>query len=1125
MSFDINIRTNYAREGLQNATADLKATEAAADNTKAAVAELGTAASTAGKQVAGSLDATATSASKARGDLDALNTVANKLQQETKALAGASSQQTAEWEKMLAAGKASADRQAQILERIHGPMREYESDIQALNQLLEKGKIDLADYNRELERAQSAAGRGLNPVQGPKQQPIITAGGAGSGGGPGDLLQAVAPQFGQAGSLLSQFASGGAIAAAGAAALGIEIVHLSDEYTTLANKVERFTSSGQSANEILHEQFDLSIQLRSSLAATEDLYARVHASTTELNLSTRERFELTKDIGEAVAAEGKSAEDAAALTQRLSLAFSSGTISGRELRTVMRQYPEIADGFVAALGKSRTELLQMANKGEISARQIIEAFQKMTPEVEKTLDRMPGTVSGALGHVKDRVVLAVGDMGRVISDSITGGGTSAMERIDREARAAAESARQLNTELERNAKTASIIGAARGIGIDLGPFSKEAADTVTQARMTARSVGVDIADAFANAKDKAQLYGTEIDKIKEQHSAKEIADDAKRIYEAMSGADDIVKATVRHWAELTDQVKIAREAAEKFKTSAPAGIPDAQRAQMQRELDLAAKNAQTGQDTAQYGQKMVTYAQGINTAKAALEELNRAAKDGKIGGEDLRKQYESLMTTLNDGRLPEAIKLMDEINLPVQEAVRNFAALNALLRSGRVDVIDYEIQLKKITDTHQSGEAVILAEGIATIDQRMKEGERSIRAYDAAVEKLVASFNTLHRTTSGISYRIAPQGPEADAGLLSRITQQQLYLPSVTGNADVKAALAQTQLPGLFGNASDEMKLLNEQYERAVKLSNELVAPAVKYEQTLKDIAAAVSLGKETEEEATAARRRAKDTLNQENEALEAQKGPMEAYYAALRKLQDQYEAGDISAKKYAEGVDKAKEAMLQATGAAQTFDGAMQLNWIKMQGEADKFGATMANQLVGDLDKFNEAFVTMANGGQVSWSQMADSMIQDLERIALKMLEVKAVGSLLGLLSSAGGGASSGALADTSIGLEGWQGYATGGSFIVGGDGGTDTTPVGFRATRGEQVTITPPGAYPYPQAPSAAGYAQMMRQPAPVVQIHNHYDSSVVTAGMSSPEGQTTMINMLKANRSAVRAILGVG
>jgi hypothetical protein len=40
---------------------------------------------------------------------------------------------------------------------------------------------------------------------------------------------------------------------------------------------------------------------------------------------------------------------------------------------------------------------------------------------------------------------------------------------------------------------------------------------------------------------------------------------------------------------------------------------------------------------------------------------------------------------------------------------------------------------------------------------------------------------------------------------------------------------------------------------------------------------------------------------------------------------------------------------------------------------------------------------------------------------------------------------------------------FAMGGSFMVGGSGGTDTSPVSFMATKGEQVTVTPPNTAKY--------------------------------------------------------------
>src|SRR5678815_96102 len=44
------------------------------------------------------------------------------------------------------------ERQATILERIKGPMREYKENVAALNDLYRRNAISVQEYNRELER-------------------------------------------------------------------------------------------------------------------------------------------------------------------------------------------------------------------------------------------------------------------------------------------------------------------------------------------------------------------------------------------------------------------------------------------------------------------------------------------------------------------------------------------------------------------------------------------------------------------------------------------------------------------------------------------------------------------------------------------------------------------------------------------------------------------------------------------------------------------------------------------------------------------------------------------------------------------------------------------------------------
>lgn len=71
-------------------------------------------------------------------------------------------------------------------------------------------------------------------------------------------------------------------------------------------------------------------------------------------------------------------------------------------------------------------------------------------------------------------------------------------------------------------------------------------------------------------------------------------------------------------------------------------------------------------------------------------------------------------------------------------------------------------------------------------------------------------------------------------------------------------------------------------------------------------------------------------------------------------------------------------------------------------------------------------------------------------------------------------GGMDSGSGGFDEAGFEG--AFASGGQFTVGGDGGIDTTPVSFLATRGETVTIAPPGIAP----PSEIRVPSTMLNPA---------------------------------------------
>lgn len=1030
-------------------------------------------------------------------------------------------------------------REVDTLDRLRRPMIEYEQNLAAINTLLAKGAISQSQYDAELERAQKAAGAGLGPVQGPKQQMPgeIGAGGAHAGGlgNPlADALGALSPQLGASGQLLSGLASSGVIATGAVVGLGLELVHLSDQYTTLENKVAKFTYSGDTANHILQQQLELSKELHADLATTVELYGSIREGTDELNLSRRRQLDLTREIGDAVVASGKDLSAAEGLARRLSFAFASGTIQGRELRGIFKEFPAIADGLEKSLGKSRLELLALANKGQLTASELIHAFDQMGPGVAARVAAMGETTSASWKHIMDTITLAAGQA--VSTDAAKFSGWESMgalgsapdqyQRTAKEVEAAArahaavmkEIDRQQQIEQERTAKTAEIVAAAAGRGISIGPFDKASADSLDKARITARLAGVELSDAFEAAKDKARLYGTEIDKLKDSDAMRKITDAAKRIYDALFGADELIYKNNKHWTDLSDQIDIARKALEKYKAAGKADSREAietQRGLSQNEI---------AQNLKDYGAAVTSLAQGKDKAKGDIGDLRKAMHDGVITAEQFRVGIDHAVTTLNDGRLPYAIKTWEGIVLPLRDASEAVAGMSVSFEAGRISVTRYVEEMQKLTP------ALTKLQEAERLQSQMPQylRDRALSLRSAGEQRgVIAVIDVTDQAKAAIEaqQKLLAEAERAaeDARAIAAGNGKNLpYMKSVLSFQDALGGAGANPLSPQENDAPG--RALQEQLERARQLSNEFEAPAVKYEQALRDIAAAVDSWGLAEDRATVLRRRAKSTFNEEMEALSKAKGPLEQYQAAVRKLNDQYENGELSAKKLADGVNAAKVAMLEATGAAQTFQGAMQIEWIKMQQDADAFGASVAKTVVGGLDKVNEALVTMTNGGEVSFSAMANAIVGDLERILLKALEVKAIGALIGAASGGGGGGDNVALATSWL-----PGFATGGSWTVGGSGGADNQLQVFRATPGERVTVTPrgagaPGAYPFAAGPGGYAMPVAAAQQAPIVNVHNHYDSSIGVASIASPAGQTQILNVLRANAPAMRSALGV-
>jgi hypothetical protein len=95
--------------------------------------------------------------------------------------------------------------------------------------------------------------------------------------------------------------------------------------------------------------------------------------------------------------------------------------------------------------------------------------------------------------------------------------------------------------------------------------------------------------------------------------------------------------------------------------------------------------------------------------------------------------------------------------------------------------------------------------------------------------------------------------------------------------------------------------------------------------------------------------------------------------------------------------------------------------------------------------------------------------------------------------------------------------GYRTGGEFMVGGGGTSDSQTVAFRATPGERVTVTPPGQ----QGPSNAAAAPEVIVPVTVV---NTDDPQRYVSAMDTAAGGKVVLNHVQNDPEPFKRALGI-
>ena len=130
--------------------------------------------------------------------------------------------------------------------------------------------------------------------------------------------------------------------------------------------------------------------------------------------------------------------------------------------------------------------------------------------------------------------------------------------------------------------------------------------------------------------------------------------------------------------------------------------------------------------------------------------------------------------------------------------------------------------------------------------------------------------------------------------------------------------------------------------------------------------------------------------------------------------------------------------------------------DWIASMKMSEAEVTALANTIVtqfGTAEADVQVLIKAMGDGIVTAAELAAAGIQGMTEGTIKDLQklTAAANSTSGALKNIGGGEGQG---NNSL-----PGFATGGSFMVGGSPGTDSNVVAFKATKGERVTVETPG------------------------------------------------------------------
>lgn len=851
-----------------------------------------------------------------------------------------------------------------------------------------------------------------------------------------------------------------------------------------------------------------------------------------------------------------------------------------ELRALGRDGKLTSKEIIAAFSEASTTLESQFGRTIPTLSQAWQQFSDQATNAIGKIDQAAG-VSRALTAIMTQLSHAIGEVGGSLSSFIkeeTSFGIvfSKLAEIE-DAIAQPDRIKKFNENmqkaLDRVKDTSKSVADLQAVGVKI-TFPTELATQVAKASVVFNQVfGVTVPQDFDETTKHVQEVETALDKLVAKHHHQIINEEAMKLAETQHGYNEFLDTTEKHWDGIETKVRQTRQLLMSLVTAGPQtkaglGVGGQQVIDIinnplgtlgNKPHDPWANDPDTSADFAPNPTALRALALRTQSWIQLLDDTDKAQRELTSSTDVYGAELDKIKQKTRDLAVEELriIDLHNRKKITDEEFAREMKKFRGPKAHEDPDIARLDSLLKKLGDVQKA--ELELAAARKLISKQNVQDELARRGLRGA--------NVLNDFEGTLGPRLHPFSAD-----LGKIVEETELMQGSAREFEHSAALRKIVndltekydrelLPEEIAILSQSLDIQEKRriaWEHEKKILEEIKSPLREYGESVAAVRALQVDKKISDSEAEVVLAKLYENYVKQDAILSKTKGELAANVLFQTQLNKALADTNIN---QTEAIRLAREHNRETTSANDSRYGIYQA-----QQDQDKHGLVGGKQItelreglkalyadientsvkiVSSIKNANDALLEMvvnaAETGEFAWKSFLKSILHIVNELIVQLLEAALLRAIVNGASGGSVGAASGLAHEALHG----GGFADGGTYRVGGYGGPDSQRVLFDLTPGELVHFQPPGRGLPPVVGHRATYTETgeygivlalisallgsnKAQVAPSgggkssVSVHNHWDRRELLPAINTPEGHTEVINVIRKNPEAIKAIL---